>query len=242
MFLQKEKPGKGDVWFNNSKAGGISTCINGNPVDAGCNVLANCVGGAAGAYNKAACADQSKPKWGPLLFPPNAGGILDYAKEIGLPTSQNAAPGALIIWKKGALTKENKQGHVAFVYKVDDDGTIYTSESEWGGRAWVNRTYKKTNNYFYANNYTFIGFVLQPGTKEETKVDTTKETVPSGIIKKGDHGDAVKWLQTKLCAKGYLRKSEIDGDFGKITLGALLAFQLENGLIGVCGDETKAKL
>jgi N-acetylmuramoyl-L-alanine amidase len=54
----------------------------------------------------------------------------------------------------------------------------------------------------------------------------------------------VKWLQEKLCEKGYLRKAEIDGDFGKITLGALCGFQLENGLKvdGVCGAATKAAL
>ncbi len=64
------------------------------------------------------------------------------------------------------------------------------------------------------------------------------------VIRKGDKGDAVKKLQTALASKGYLRKSEIDGDFGRITLGALLAFQFENGLEvdGICGSKTQAKL
>ena len=59
-----------------------------------------------------------------------------------------------------------------------------------------------------------------------------------------DKGDAVKWLQKALCDKGYLRKSEIDGDFGKITLGGLLAFQFEHGLAvdGFCGPAKKAAL
>lgn len=37
-----------------------------------------------------------------------------------------------------------------------------------------------------------------------------------------------------------LPTSEIDGDFGKITLGALLAFQFEHGLDidGICGPAT----
>ena len=68
-------------------------------------------------------------------------------------------------------------------------------------------------------------------------------------------GDSVKWLQKKLNAARYtrpdgktkdmyLRTEEIDGDFGTITYGALLAFQADNGLTvdGVCGAKTKAKL
>lgn len=63
-------------------------------------------------------------------------------------------------------------------------------------------------------------------------------------IRKGDKGDKVKALQTALAERGYLRKSEIDGDFGKITLGAVCAFQLENGLEvdGVAGAKTQAEL
>ncbi|MBP0976462.1 MAG: peptidoglycan-binding protein, partial [Oscillospiraceae bacterium] len=43
---------------------------------------------------------------------------------------------------------------------------------------------------------------------------------------------------------GYMRKSEIDGDFGRITLGAVCAFQLENKLEvdGICGPKTQAAL
>ena len=75
--------------------------------------------------------------------------------------------------------------------------------------------------------------------KSDTNTGASKQTV-----RKGDKGAAVKELQTKLAAKGYLRKTEIDGDFGKITLGALLAYQFENSLEvdGVCGPKTWASL
>jgi len=53
---------------------------------------------------------------------------------------------------------------------------------------------------------------------------TPQPVIPSRVIKKGMHGEDVKQMQTKLAANGYLRQTEIDGDFGKITLGALLAF------------------
>ena len=231
MILQINKPQAGDPFFNNAGNGGISTCINGKPTDAGCNVLANCVGGAVGAYNK--CAQDGKRKWGPILYPPNAENIYKYARDLGLPTSQKPEPGALIIWRKGnTLNSGDGAGHVAFVYKVDPDGTVYTSESEYGGRAWVNRSYHAPN-YPYGIGYTFLGFVLQP-----------RKPTPGGAIKEGDSGDGVRWMQQRLADKGFLRRNEVDGDFGVITLGALLAFQFKNKLTvdGICGPATQAAL
>lgn len=63
-------------------------------------------------------------------------------------------------------------------------------------------------------------------------------------IMRGMHGDDVKEMQSKLADKGYLRKNEIDGAFGKITLGGLLAFQFENDLEvdRLCGPVTKKAL
>ena len=230
MILQINKPEKGDPFFNNDKSRypGISTCITGSPTDPDNNTLANCVA-VCGAYNKA--AQDGKRKWGPILYPPNAGGIISYAAGLGLPTSKTPEVGALIVWKKGQLTETNTRGHVAFVTKVDADGTIHTAESEWNGRAWVNRSSRKP--YYYADGYTFIGFVLQP-----------RKEVPGGVIEEGDKGESVRWMQKKLAEKGFLRKSEVDGDFGIITLGALLAFQLKNKLEvdGVCGPATQAAL
>ena len=61
---------------------------------------------------------------------------------------------------------------------------------------------------------------------------------------KGDKGDGVRWMQERLAEHGYLRSTETDGSFGRITLGALLAFQFEQGLEvdGVCGAKTRAAL
>ena len=50
-------------------------------------------------------------------------------------------------------------------------------------------------------------------------------------------------LQTKLTESGYYAY-DIDGKFGKLTLGGVLAYQLENSLEvdGVCGAKTRASL
>lgn len=231
MFIQIDKPNKGDPFFNNAAGGGISTAITAAGAADGLNVLPNCVGGAVGAYNKAACNDLNKPEFRYLSHPPNAENIMAKAEKEGLPISQKPAVGALIVWQKGTLSGSDGAGHVAFVISVDADGTIHTSESEWKGRVWVNRTYKPP--YSYGNGYKFIGFVLQPGSASSARA-----------IRKGDTGADVELMQTRLAAKGYLRKSEIDGDFGRITLGALLCFQFEHGLDvdGVCGPKTQAAL
>ena len=234
MILQINKPEKGDPFFNNAQNGGISTCITGSPADPGCNVLANCVGGAVGAYNK--CAQNGERKWGPILYPPNAENIYKYAQDLGLPTSQTPEVGALIIWRKGAtLGSGDGAGHVAFVYKVDADGTVYTAESEYNGRAWVNRSYRKP--YYYADGYTFIGFVLQP-----------RKNAPGGYIRKGDKGSAVVWLQERLRAAAknepMYDPGNVDGDFGGKTERALVYYQFRNGLAvdGVAGPATQAAL
>lgn len=232
MFIQVEKPNKGDPFFNNAAGGGISTAITAAGAAEGLNVLPNCVGGAVGAYNKAACKDLNKPEFKYISYPPNAENIMARAEKEGLPISQKPAAGALIVWQKGAtLSGSDGAGHVAFVNAVDADGTIHTSESEWKGRVWVNRTYKPPYNY--GNGYKLLGFVLQPGTSTTVRA-----------IRKGDRGADVELMQARLHALGYLRKNEIDGDFGRITLGALLCFQFEHGLDvdGVCGPKTQAAL
>lgn len=234
MILQISKPEKGDPFFNNDKSRypGISTCITGSPTDPDNNTLANCVA-VVGAYNKA--AQDGKRKWGPILYPPNAGGIISYAAGLGLPTSKTPEVGALIVWKKGQLTETNTRGHVAFVTKVDSDGTIHTAESEWHGRAWVNRSYRKP--YYYADGYTFIGFVLQP-----------RKAAPGGYIKYGDTGSAVVWLQERLKTAAeqnpMFDPGNADGDFKGKTERALVYFQYKNGLAvdGVAGPATQAAL
>ena len=128
-------------------------------------------------------------------------------------------------------------GHVAIVESINADGSILTSESGYNHRVFY-MTKRSGANWSQGAAYTYLGCIVNPAVKEATEV------IPTGTIKKGDSGAAVKWMQTKLCMHGYLRSAEIDGSFGKITLGALLAFQFENRLEvdGVCGNKTKAKL
>ena len=49
-------------------------------------------------------------------------------------------------------------------------------------------------------------------------------------LERGDKGDEVKWLQWRLIKEGYLPSGQIDGDFGKKTMSALLGYQWDHEL------------
>lgn len=227
------KPESGNPYFNTVSVGGLSTAIKGNPVDIGCNVLANCVGYAAGRFNEIL----GRNKFVYFQYPPNAEDFYDTGKAAGLKVGSEPKLGAIAVWAKGKThTSADGAGHVAVVEQINSDGSIITSESGYGcsNPFWTSHREKGGGNWGAGSAYSFLGFVYQPD----------DEAAPSGIIKKGDKGESVLWLQKKLCEKGYLRKTEIDGDFGVITLGAVLAFQMERGLDvdGLCGNATKAEL
>ncbi len=67
-------------------------------------------------------------------------------------------------------------------------------------------------------------------------------TEPQRTLRKGCTGQDVKWLQFELVEAGY--KLTIDGDFGKKTNSALLAFQKSAKLVvdGKCGPATRKAL
>ena len=224
MVLQIAYPEKGDKFFNTTAKGGISTCIVPPNSEPGLNTLPNCVAAAAGAFNKAACKDpENKPVWQYLKYPPDAGKKwIDRARGEGLRVDKIPEIGSVIVWGN---RKNLEKGHVAFVYRVEGT-TIYTAESEYNGRVWVNRKYTAPD-YYYNADKIFMGFIHQP-----------RKNRP--VLKEGCRGADVARLQKLLADAGYMRQNEVDGDFGKITKGAVLCYQWDNGLEvdAVCGSET----
>ena len=167
--------------------------------------------------------------WGIWMRSINAENFVKVAREMGLTVSQTPSAGAIACWEGlGSLA-----GHVSVV-EIKNANDIVTSESGWGNTAKAFWTQTRRNDGNWGQNtskYRFLGFITP-----------AKEV--SMAIKKGDKGDAVKEMQTHLAEKGYLRMAEIVGAFGRITLGALLAFQFESNLDvdGVCGKKTWAAL
>lgn len=224
MFTPRiDIPAKDNRYYIAKSEGGLNPCI---PRPKGSRLrFANCVFYAVGRYAEL---------WKVWLDSTDAENFANMAKDRGLSVSQIPALGSIAVWSKGEVgNSADGAGHVAVVEIINSDN-IVTSESGWSAKTefWT-QTRKKGGNWGQPSAYRFLGFVLPPGT-----------AAPEKTLRKGDRGDAVRRMQERLIACGYLRASELDGDFGTITLGAVCAFQLETGLKvdGVCGPATKAAL
>lgn len=85
---------------------------------------------------------------------------------------------------------------------------------------------------------------------ENAKVDMNKEpeepkcpyAEPTRLIKKGSLGIGSKWVQWHLNKHG--AALDVDGNFGKRSTAALVAFQKKSGLVadGICGPATRSVL
>lgn len=207
-----------------------------------------CVGYAFGRFNEI-LGDTKMTH----LLPVNAENFYAVGKSQGLKVGSEPKLGAVAVWAKGiAGNKNDGAGHVAIVEQINADGSIVTSESGYNCKNpfWTKKRVKGNGNWGQSSSYKFLGFVYLPTEVESTSTSTPAapaakpSSTTSRTIQKGDKGDDVKLMQQKLAAAGYLRASEADGIFGKVTLGALVAFQLENnlGIDAKCGPATKAKL
>lgn len=222
------RPEAGNRYYITRAAGGWSYAIKGKPPDSDCDVLANCVGYAVGRFHEIAGCERCN-----LISPVNAENLIENAKAHGLKVGATPELGALIVWQKGkTLTASDGAGHVAVVEEIGKE-YIITSESGYNASKpfWTTRR-KICGNFSAGDSYIFRGFIYQP------------ENVVLPAMRRGDTGTGVKWLQCQLVEAGYMRHSEIDGNFGKITFGAVLAFQSDNGLTldGVAGTQTQKKL
>lgn len=179
MFaIRNTKPSAGNHFYNNGNNGGSSWCINGNPTDKGCNVLANCVGYACGRFNEII----GSMKYKTLCC--NAENFIERAKESGLEVGMTPKAGAIMCWARGSLNSNDGAGHVAIVERVNSNGSVYTSESSWGGPSFFNVTRSNSNGRWgMSAGYTFRGFIYNPSVKEEPKPVPTPST---GKFKIGD--------------------------------------------------------
>lgn len=189
MFKPRlDKPEAGNPYYNLPANGGYAVgAILGNPMDAGCNVLANCVGYAAGRFNEIIGAG----KWLYLLYPPDPDKWMQAAKSQGLKTGDKPALGAVLVWHR----------HVAIVEQINEDGTIVTSESGYGCASpfWTTVRSNKDDNWGGGADFQYIGFIYQPEGGEnmserkqgidisycQTQVDWTKVTADFVIVKAG---------------------------------------------------------
>lgn len=145
------RPEAGNPYYCRDKyAVGI---IPGNPTDAGCDVLANCVGYAAGRFNEII----GRGGFICWQYAPNPDQWIAAAKEYGLRTGSEPELGAVAVWPH----------HVAIVEQINDDGSIITSESGYGcaNPFWTSKRSRSGGSW---GGEGFLGFIYQP--EEEKKM------------------------------------------------------------------------
>lgn len=134
-------------YIHKSKGGlGETILINGN------SVLPNCVG---------FCWSRAFECWGvkPKLSKGNAEDW--WAYKDGYKRGSTPRLGAIICWRKGkAGYGKDGAGHVGFVEKVNKDGSILVSQSNYSGTRFFTATIKKP--YAYGVGLTFQGFIYPP--------------------------------------------------------------------------------
>lgn len=152
------RPEAGNKYYITKVAGGYSDAIKGSPMDAACDVLANCVGYAYGRFNEIVGAGCCR-----YLRPVNAENFIQYAG--GLEIGQEPRLGACAIWRKGSTLKgSDGAGHVAIVEKIISATEIVTSESSWNVKKplWTQTRKKGSGNWGQGSGYKFLGFIYNP--------------------------------------------------------------------------------
>lgn len=145
-------PATNNKYFIHTSKGGYNSCILINKSTGSC--LPNCVGYAWGrAYES----------WGvkPRLSRSNAENWYNETSD-GYKRGKSPKIGSVICWRKGkAGYAADGAGHVAFVEKVNDDGSIVVSNSNYSGTRFFTRTIKGPK-WEIGTGLTFQGFIYPP--------------------------------------------------------------------------------
>lgn len=142
---RKTAPSKTNKYFIADEKGGLNECIliDGN------SCLPNCVGYAWGRVYEYL---GTKPK----LAKTNAENWYGYTKD-GYKRTKTPKVGDVICWRKGqAGVSSDGAGHVAVVEEVYSDGSILTSNSDYGGRRFYLMKLKKG---YAIKGLVFRGFI-----------------------------------------------------------------------------------
>lgn len=176
-MIRKTRPTSCNKYFITKGAGGYSTCIVGKPTDSQCNVLANCVGYACGAFNEELNLGYEK-----YHLNCNAEDFIERAIASGLSVIKKPCVGSIICWEgKGSLA-----GHVAIVIEVVNDNCIKTAESGYGSSNpfWIATRYNNNGRWGINENYKLRGFIVNPN--HPYNPPTPPTPTPSGKFNIGD--------------------------------------------------------
>ena len=154
-MIRTTRPTAGNKYFIRKVNGGYSTCIQGKPTDSQCNVLANCVGYACGAFNEELDLGYEK-----YHLNCNAENFIERAIASGLSIVSKPVVGSILCWEGlGSLA-----GHVAIVIEVINDNCIKTAESGYGSPRpfLIIKRYNNNGRWGLNANYKPRGFIINP--------------------------------------------------------------------------------
>lgn len=172
---------KNNKYYIRKVTGGLNGAVAGYPTQKYANVLDNCVGFANGRFNESINDPDLKGivKAFKYQLVCDAEDFIESAKRQGLKISSTPVEGGVMVWQKGStLSPSDGAGHVAFVERVYDDGTILTSESGWG--SWAFKTVRRDNkNGRWSQNsaYKFRGCIINPSIKNPQIVPVPPLTI-----------------------------------------------------------------
>jgi hypothetical protein len=173
----------------------------------------------------------------------------------GYKRGQTPKVGAVMCWRKGKSgNAADGAGHVAVVEKVNADGSVTYSNSNYKGTRFYTRTVKAP--YKLGSAYTFQGFIYLPVSfdkaKTESTVTSSKETttqsfLPSrGYFKKGDVSVNIGKIATfmRKTFPAYTNKKALGNTYGAYLEASIKEFQRRSKLKvdGYIGKLTLAEL
>jgi surface antigen len=170
-------------------SGGWNTCIKGSPRYQYADALANCVGYASGRFNEIINIARETSGCTYTTLNCNAVGFKERAEAAGLQTGSTPRRGAIMCWGK-----EGDAGHVAIVERVNNNNSVYTSESGWGSSSifWNSTRTNNNGRWGCGAGYYFRCFIYLPDDvqkaidAEEPKPTPTPAPTPSDKFNIGD--------------------------------------------------------
>ena len=168
MIQRYNAPEANNKFYLNVAGGGFNKCIR----ISGYSVLPNCVGYAYGRFMEAGGVEQC------TLSAGDAENWWDYPD--GYQRGQDPRPGAVMCWRKGqAHHAEDGRGHVEVVEQVNDDGSVITTGSNYGGTRWYRHTRYKP---YAIGGQTFQGFIYNPYVEDTTIPDYESDLTINGHL------------------------------------------------------------
>ena len=176
-MIRTTRPTTGNKYFIRKANGGYSTCIKGKPTDSQCNVLANCVGYACGAFNEELDLGYEK-----YHLNCNAENFIERAIASGLSVLSKPVVGSILCWEGLG----SRAGHVAIVIEVINNNCIRTAESGYGSSRpfWITKRYNNNGRWGLNANYRTRGFIVNPN--YPYKPTPKPEPTPSDKFNIGD--------------------------------------------------------